>query len=154
MLTRIRQCSCSHFSGLIVVLANMILFPDHPNVPLDQLITTKAVVLFDKLLQVIDDPKFRSLRGIIGELHEKATKAFEAHCLSEQKSGSDIFAGFGFGDEAMMQESDFLPLGTELEGTDGPFSGMDAGGVDFAFGQGQHDGDFGSGGMSTFTGLM
>lgn len=75
ILTRFRQCSCAHFSGLIILLANLILSPSHPYVSLDQQIANKAVRLFEDLLQVVTASAFHTLQRLINDLHSSANAA-------------------------------------------------------------------------------
>ncbi|KAM5353584.1 hypothetical protein ACJ41O_000234 [Fusarium nematophilum] len=110
------QCSCAHFSALIILLANIILSPDHSFVPLDQHLSLKALDLFDKLLQVVDEEGFRTLRAVVGELSQKADAAVKAHRLMLSLTGNDVFdvlnsGGDGQGADA-VPEVDFLPPNT------------------------------------------
>ncbi|KAH7121423.1 fungal-specific transcription factor domain-containing protein [Dactylonectria macrodidyma] len=105
-LTPNRQCSCAHFSGLIIILANMSINPSHELVAQDQHIALKALTLFDQLLDIVEDDAFRALRIVIGELSEKANAAVENQRLesSEGVFGS-LDALVPMGTEAL----DFLP---------------------------------------------
>ncbi|KAF0635507.1 hypothetical protein FPSE5266_01975 [Fusarium pseudograminearum] len=141
------QCSYSHFSALIVLLANMILNPGHKSIHIDQHISIKALDLFDKLLKIIDDEAFRALRSVVGDLSQRAQEAVAAHRQYLKSLGKDIYEPIDV-DEALVQELDYLPTDNGLENMDGPFAGLESG-VDFdvfgfsqdGTGQGFVDGD-------------
>ncbi|RSM15872.1 hypothetical protein CEP52_000414 [Fusarium oligoseptatum] len=104
------QCSCSHFSALIIILANMILNPGHKSIHVDQHLAVKALDLFDKLLGIIEDSSFRSLRAIVGELSQKAEAAMEGYRRELSRSGQDIFEALNVDNVGDVQpELDFLP---------------------------------------------
>lgn len=129
LLTFHRQCSCSHFSALIIILANMILNPGHKSIHVDQHLAVKALDLFDKLLGIIEDASFRSLRAIVSELSQKADAAVEGHRRRQQlsRAGQDVFEVLNVDPIAGAQpELDFLPANNVFDGLDGPFSGLDA----------------------------
>ncbi|KAM0425301.1 hypothetical protein ACHAPT_009357 [Fusarium lateritium] len=120
------QCSCSHFSALIILLANMILNPGHKGIHVDQHLAVKALDLFDKLLGVIDDAAFRSLRTIVGELSHKAEAAVANYRRELSRTGQDIFEVLNVDPGADAQpELDFLPVNNVFDGLDGPFSSLD-----------------------------
>ncbi|CEI66325.1 hypothetical protein FVEN_g4288 [Fusarium venenatum] len=130
------QCSYSHFSALIVLLANMILNPGHTSIHTDQHISIKALDLFDKLLKVVDDEAFRALRSVVGDLSQRAQEAVAAHRKHLKSLGQDIYEPIDV-EEAVVQELDFLPTDDTFENMDGPFSGLESS-VDFdvlGFGQ-------------------
>ncbi|KAF4960609.1 hypothetical protein FSARC_10423 [Fusarium sarcochroum] len=124
------QCSCSHFSALIILLANMILNPGHTSIHVDQHLAVKAIDLFDKLLKVVDDETFRALRTVVGELSQKAETAVAMYRQELRSSGKDIFEALNVDGDPVPQEVDFLPANNVFDGLDGPFAGLDAG-VDF-----------------------
>ncbi|KAM0347406.1 hypothetical protein ACHAPU_004927 [Fusarium lateritium] len=148
------QCSCSHFSALIVLLANMILNPGHSSIHIDQHLSIKALDLFDKLLKVIEDDKFSTLRIVVGELSQKAQAAVAAHRRELRDLGKDVFDALNV-EEPVVPEVDFLPPGDVFDGIDGPFVGLEGGfggldGVDFqglGYEQIAHDMSFADGGM-------
>ncbi|KAH7259936.1 hypothetical protein NW759_002613 [Fusarium solani] len=120
------QCSCSHFSALIIILANMTLNPGHKFIHVDQHLAVKALDLFDKLLGIIEDASFRSLRAIVGELSQKAEAAVERYRQELSRSGRDIFDTLNVDNSGDAQpELDFLPSNTVFDGLDGPFSSLD-----------------------------
>ncbi|KAF5576743.1 transcriptional regulator [Fusarium pseudocircinatum] len=140
-----RQCSCSHFSALIVLLANMILNPGHSSIHIDQHLSVKALDLFDKLLKIIDDEVFRALRSVVGELSQRAQTAVAVYREELKGLGRDVFEGLNV-DDVAVQEVDFLPAGDtdmfeglEVEGPfvglDGPFVGL-SGELERGFGDG------------------
>ncbi|KAF4471443.1 transcriptional regulator [Fusarium albosuccineum] len=153
------QCSCSHFSALIILLSNMIIEPGHQAIHVDQHLAVKAIDLFDKLLGVIDDPQFRTLRAVVGELSQKAEEAVALHRRELARTGRDIFETLNVdnGTDA-PPELDFLPPNTVFDGIDGPFAGLDAS-VDFdssIFDQPVNDGleTLEDGGMLDLIGFM
>ncbi|KAL2682407.1 hypothetical protein Neosp_006858 [[Neocosmospora] mangrovei] len=112
--------------ALIIILANMILNPGHKSIHLDQHLAIKALDLFDKLLSIIEDDSFRSLRAIIGELSQKAEAAVESYRQELSRSGRDIFETLNVDNSGDAQpELDFLPSNTVFDGLDGPFSSLD-----------------------------
>ncbi|KAG5767784.1 hypothetical protein H9Q72_004481 [Fusarium xylarioides] len=119
-----RQCSCSHFSALIVLLANMILNPGHNSIHIDQHLSVKALDLFDKLLKIIDDEAFRALRSVVGELSQRAQTAVAVYREELKGSGKDVFEALN-ADDVAVQEVDLLPAGDMFEGLEGPFVGLD-----------------------------
>ncbi|KAF5702267.1 transcriptional regulator [Fusarium globosum] len=118
------QCSCSHFSALIVLLANMILNPGHNSIHIDQHLSVKALDLFDKLLKIIDDEAFRALRSVVGELSQRAQTAVAVYREELKGSGKDVFEALNV-DDVAVHEVDFLPAGDMFEGLEGPFVGLD-----------------------------
>ncbi|GKU05366.1 transcription factor [Fusarium langsethiae] len=130
------QCSYSHFSALIVLLANMILNPGHTSIHTDQHISIKALDLFDKLLKIIDDEAFRALRSVVGDLSQRAQEAVAAHRQHLKRLGQDIYESIDV-EEVVVQELDFLPADDKFENMNAPFNGLESG-VDFdVFGFGQ-----------------
>lgn len=104
----------------------MTLNPGHKFIHVDQHLAVKALDLYDKLLSVIDDASFRSLRAIVGELSQKAEAAVESYRQELSRSGRDIFEVFNVDDSGAAQpELDFLPSNTVFDGLDGPFSSLD-----------------------------
>ncbi|KAF5564909.1 transcriptional regulator [Fusarium phyllophilum] len=115
---------CSHFSALIVLLANMILNPGHNSIHIDQHLSVKALDLFDKLLKIIDDEAFRALRNVVGELSQRAQTAVAVYREELKGSGKDVFEALNV-DDVAVHEVDFLPAGDMFEGLEGPFVGLD-----------------------------
>ncbi|KAH7121882.1 fungal-specific transcription factor domain-containing protein [Dactylonectria estremocensis] len=145
------QCSCAHFSGLIIILANMSINPSHALVAQDQHLALKALTLFDQLLAIVEDDAFRALRTVIGELSEKANAAVETQRLesSEGVFGSMDLLGVPESAEAL----DFLPE-TELYGApDGVFAPLDGQEVLRGSVFGLMDGGEGLAGMTTIADL-
>ncbi|KAL3607654.1 hypothetical protein FPOAC2_02641 [Fusarium poae] len=120
------QCSYSHFSALIVLLANMILNPGHASIHTDQHISIKALDLFDKLLKIVDDEAFRALRSVVGDLSQRAQEAVAAHRQHLKSLGQDIYEPIDV-EETVVQELDFLPTDNTFENMDGPFAGLESG---------------------------
>ncbi|KAH8684112.1 fungal-specific transcription factor domain-containing protein [Ilyonectria robusta] len=120
------QCSCAHFSGLIILLANMSLDPGHELVAFDQHLALRAINLFDKLLDIIDDEGFKALRLVIGELSQKANLAVETHRLENAQSGNAVFESL-CPDAGALQpiELEYLPQDTEFGEVNGSFAEFD-----------------------------
>ncbi|KAF7551853.1 hypothetical protein G7Z17_g4695 [Cylindrodendrum hubeiense] len=114
---------CAHFSGLIIILANMSLNPSHELVAFDQHLALRALNLFDKLLEIIDDEGFRALRTVVGELNQKAHEAVETHRLESLESSKGVFDSLNteFDNLNGASELEFLPQDSEFDGIDGPF---------------------------------
>lgn len=104
----------------------MILNPGHKSIHVDQHLAVKALDLFDKLLSIIEDDSFRSLRAIVGELSQKAEAAVERYRQELSRSGRDIFEVLNVDSTGDAQpELDFLPSNNVFDGLDGPFSSLD-----------------------------
>ncbi|UNI21291.1 hypothetical protein JDV02_007292 [Purpureocillium takamizusanense] len=86
------QCCCPHFSGLIVLLANMLIKPAHEYISLDQHLTTKAIQLFDRLLEFNPSESIQKIRAIVGGLYDRAFE--EVGRVSAEKAEADAKAGF------------------------------------------------------------
>ncbi|KAF4973267.1 hypothetical protein FZEAL_9366 [Fusarium zealandicum] len=121
------QCSCAHFSALIILLANMVLNPGHESVSLDQHMAMRSFELFDKLLVVLNDGGFRALHSVVGELSQRADEAVRAHEMDLSVTGKGIFEGLNAGHDMpdAMPEVDFLPSNTVFDGFDGPFAPLE-----------------------------
>jgi hypothetical protein len=129
LLTILRQCSCAHFSSLIILLANMALNPSHEFVTLDQHLALKALNLFDRLLEIVDDEAFVSLRAVVGELSQKANAAVASQQAEGAFSSTGVFESLN-ADGAPMQslnEPEFLPPDSDfLHVDDGMMRAFDA----------------------------
>ncbi|EFY86419.1 fungal specific transcription factor domain protein [Metarhizium acridum CQMa 102] len=51
------QCSCPHFSGMMVLLANLFIEPTHPDALSDGILSARAIQLFDTSFLVINEAK-------------------------------------------------------------------------------------------------
>lgn len=122
-----RQCSCSYFSALIVLLANLSIHPSHALVSLDQHLAAKALYLFDKLLEVVENKAFQTLRGIIGELYNAANAAVEAERMEQNAEGNDVFGGMNAEVDVThaVGTLDFLPLENDVDVLGGTFGSVD-----------------------------
>ncbi|KAI6783993.1 putative transcriptional regulatory protein-like protein [Emericellopsis cladophorae] len=69
---------CAHFSGLIVLLANNLMQPTHPDAWMDQELSNKAVELLNNLASVLPANALETLCVVVNELHGKASKAVDA----------------------------------------------------------------------------
>lgn len=93
-LTHSRQCICPHLSGLIILLANMLINPHHEFVSLDQRLTTKAIQLFDKILELVPSESIRKIHVIVGELYERASEAVGDATAQDRIDGDDVLDSF------------------------------------------------------------
>ncbi|KAK2040721.1 fungal-specific transcription factor domain-containing protein [Colletotrichum somersetense] len=121
--------SCAHFSGLIILLANMFMYPEHEDLMTDQGLASQAVQLLDMMLELLDEESFRKLHTAVKELYRRAMATVEkvARRREEQAAAAAIA-------EAV---SNSLPFGTQFEedvtffggggGDMGGFEGMFAG---------------------------
>ncbi|KAK1998396.1 fungal-specific transcription factor domain-containing protein [Colletotrichum falcatum] len=120
--------SCAHFSGLLILLINMFVYPEHSDVATDQGLAKQALQLFDIMTQLLDDESFRKLHAVVKELHRRAMATVEkvARKREEQAAAAAVA-------EAM---SNSLPFGTQFEedvtffgggGDMGGFEGMFSG---------------------------
>ncbi|OLN86340.1 putative transcriptional regulatory protein C530.05-like protein 15 [Colletotrichum chlorophyti] len=120
--------SCAHFSGLIIVLANMVVFPEHEFLATDMALADQALHLFDTMLALTTNEAFHRLHAVVKELHRRATATVEKAVRRREERAAAA--------EGVMDPS--LPFGTqfdddvnffgdpELASFDGPFG---AGGV-------------------------
>lgn len=128
-----RQCSCAHFSALIVVLSNMLLYPNHTNVSVDQHHSAKGVQLLDDMLDVVQDAQFDALRLIVRELYDKANTAVVAVQNPGDFDAEDVFQQFSANMDFFPTGAlDFLPFDPEVaaldlmdDGVGGPFDGFE-----------------------------
>lgn len=105
----------------------MSLHPGHELVAFDQHLALRAINLFDKLLNIIEDDGFKALRLVVGELSEKANLAVETHRLESVKSDNTVFENLCPDADALQPtELEFLPQDTEFGGVNGPFAEFDA----------------------------
>ncbi|KAH6876332.1 fungal-specific transcription factor domain-containing protein [Thelonectria olida] len=119
------QCSCAHFSSLIILLANMALNPSHELVALDQHLALKALNLFDQLLTIINDEAFVALRAVVGELSQKANAAISAQQTEGAFSSSGVFESLNADGGSLLgsNEPEFLPPDSEFLDADGGMLG-------------------------------
>ncbi|KAK2029631.1 fungal-specific transcription factor domain-containing protein [Colletotrichum zoysiae] len=124
--------SCAHFSGLIILLANMFMYPEHEDLMTDQGLASQAVQLLDMMLELLDEESFRKLHTAVRELYRRAMATVEkvARRREEQAAAAAIA-------EAM---SNSLPFGTQFE-EDVTFFGGGGGGGDMGGFEGMFAGD-------------
>lgn len=129
-----RQCSCAHFSALIVVLSHMLLYPSHSLVSVDQQHSYNAVKLLDEVMKLAQDENFDKLRDIVLELYDKANAAVIAVENLHGFDAGDVFQQFAATDTLFSdaQTVDFLPFDVDSmpmdfmsSGVDGPFEGLE-----------------------------
>lgn len=105
----------------------MSLNPSHQFVSVDQTLAAKALVLFDRLLELVDSRPFQILRGIIDDLHRTAQAAVESERLDKGDSGNEVFDDMNR-DLSMthpVEQLDFLPLSDDLDTFGGTFEAID-----------------------------
>lgn len=135
----------------------MSLHPSHQFVSVDQTLAAKALILFDKLLELVDSRPFQILRGIIDDLHRTAQAAVESERLDKCRSGNEVFDDINRGLSVThpVEQLDFLPLNDDLGDFGGTFEAVDM--VEgFASGSFQHlpDGPVTLGDMQTRTDFL
>lgn len=102
-----RQCSCVHFSGLVIVLANILLSPTHKFTSVDLQIATKSIHLLESLLDVVQSPTFEPLQRIIMDLYRSAVRAVDEvrpDWLNEAETLDPITTGQNEGDLDIVAE--------------------------------------------------
>ncbi|KAJ6437292.1 hypothetical protein O9K51_10266 [Purpureocillium lavendulum] len=120
------QCCCPHFSGLIVLLANMLIKPSHEHIALDQHLTTKAIQLFDKLLEFSPSKSIQKIRDVVGRLYERAFE--EVGRVAAERAEADANTAFTsppidlFSDSA---KDDFFMEGIKISKPDFAPAGFD-----------------------------
>ncbi|KAI8303302.1 Apoptosis-inducing factor 1, partial [Colletotrichum sp. SAR11_59] len=103
--------SCAHFSGLIILLANMFVFPDHPHLMTDNELANQALRLFELMLSMKsyeDYESFHRLHEVVKELHRRALEAVE-EVTRKQKEQAEAAAA------AASAMDTGLPFGAQLE---------------------------------------
>ncbi|KAJ5009935.1 NADH-dependent flavin oxidoreductase nadA, partial [Colletotrichum sp. SAR 10_99] len=103
--------SCAHFSGLIILLANMFVFPDHPHLMTDNELANQALRLFELMLSMKsyeDYESFHRLHEVVKELHRRALEAVE-EVTRKQKERAEAAAA------AASAMDTGLPFGSQLE---------------------------------------
>ncbi|KAK6216826.1 fungal specific transcription factor [Colletotrichum tabaci] len=125
--------SCAHFSGLIIILSNMFVFPEHEHLVTDQALANHALHLFDMMLEVLNKDAFHRLHVVVRELHRRAMATVEraAQKRDEQAAAAAAVA------EAINNS---LPFGMQFEEDVSFFEAGDMGGFDGMFGEGAIDG--------------
>lgn len=125
--------SCAHFSGLIIILSNMFVFPEHEHLVTDQALANHALHLFDMMLEVLNKDAFHRLHVVVRELHRRAMATVEraAQKRDEQAAAAAAVA------EAINSS---LPFGMQFEEDVSFFEAGDMGGFDGMFGGGAIDG--------------
>ncbi|KAK1507232.1 fungal specific transcription factor [Colletotrichum abscissum] len=113
--------ACAHFSGLIIILSNMFVFPENPNVSADKELAQHAMQLFDMMLRLSANEDFRRLYEVVKELHRRAMATVDkvSRKREEQAAAAAVV-------EAM---DNTLPFGMQFEEDVSFFEG--AGMMDF-----------------------
>ncbi|KAK1580575.1 fungal-specific transcription factor domain-containing protein [Colletotrichum navitas] len=128
--------ACAHFSGLIILLVNMFVHPEHEDLATDQGLANQAMQLFDMMLELLKKESFRKLHTMVTELYRRAMATVEKVARKREEQAAAAAAAAAA--EAM---SNSLPFGTQFEedvtifgggdmaGFEGMFVGDDIGGV-------------------------
>ncbi|CAG9996050.1 unnamed protein product [Clonostachys byssicola] len=109
------QCTCAHFSGLVILLSNTIMYPTHEFASLDSEISTVSVQLLDKIVaESSHGDIFASLQHVVADLSKHAKAAVSSARLQQDSErvfgqtfqeddwfpGQSALSTFGNGDEA------------------------------------------------------
>ncbi|KAI8158783.1 NADH-dependent flavin oxidoreductase nadA [Colletotrichum sp. SAR 10_70] len=123
--------SCAHFSGLIILLANMFVFPDHPHLMTDNELANQALRLFELMLSMKsyeDYESFHRLHEVVKELHRRALEAVEEVTRKQKEraeaaaaAASAMDTGLPFG--AQLEDEVEFFRDAEAAGLEGPFVG-------------------------------
>ncbi|KAK1971610.1 fungal-specific transcription factor domain-containing protein [Colletotrichum sublineola] len=120
--------SCAHFSGLIILVANMFVYPEHEHLTADQGLANQAMQLWDMMLELLDVEAFRKLHAVVSELYRRALATVEK--VARKRKEQAAAAAAAAVAEAM---SNSLPFGTQLEEDVMFFGGSDMGGFEGMF---------------------
>ncbi|KAK2053126.1 fungal-specific transcription factor domain-containing protein [Colletotrichum caudatum] len=120
--------SCAHFSGLIILLANMFIYPEHEDLMTDQGLAGQAVQLLDMMLELLDEESFRKLHTAVRELYRRAMATVEKVARRREEQAAAAAAAIA---EAMSNNS--LPFGPQFEEDVTFFGGGDMGGFEGMF---------------------
>ncbi|OHF01507.1 fungal specific transcription factor domain-containing protein [Colletotrichum orchidophilum] len=119
--------ACAHFSGLIILLSNMFVFPEHPHLMTDKELAEQALQLFDMMLRISANDNFRKLHEVARELHRRAMATVDkvARKRDEQAAAAAVVEAMDnalpFG---MQFEEDVIFFGgTDMADFEGPFAG-------------------------------
>ncbi|GKT51416.1 fusaridione A cluster transcription factor fsdR [Colletotrichum spaethianum] len=119
--------SCAHFSGLIILLANMFVYPEHEHLMTDQDLANQALHLFDMMLELLDSDAFRRLHNVIQELYRRAMATVErvARKRDEEAAAAAVAEAMNSSLPFGMQfEEDVTFFGSgDMAGFDGMFAG-------------------------------
>lgn len=108
-----RQCSCAHFSALIILLADVVSSPGQLSMLSDYEAASISTELFSKLIAITETPAYKALGMIITELHRSATVVVDAHQSEEATTttdASELFEGFPVGSDLDLNLDDDLSL--------------------------------------------
>ncbi|KAJ0164597.1 putative transcriptional regulatory protein [Colletotrichum tanaceti] len=117
--------SCAHFSGLIIILSNMFVYPEHEHLVTDQALASHALHLFDMMLEVSNKDAFRRLHVVVRELHRRAMATVER--AAQKRDGQAAAAAVA---EAINNS---LPFGMQFEEDVSLFEAGDMGWFDGIF---------------------
>lgn len=114
---------------MMVLLANLLIEPTHADSASDEILSARAIQLFDKVLELIPDPEhYTDIRVIIEELYNRAVLV-----INEAKSqGGD--------DQVDVLEANLLSYET-LDGDPWSWAAALPGRTDFSAGTRDGDGD-------------
>jgi len=96
-----RSSCCSFFSALVIILANMLLDPDHALVALDLHLTEQGMDLWERLLPLHLGSDFPKLHVVVVELRTLALQAVDIVAREKEavdvEAGGEFFMGLEFG---------------------------------------------------------
>ncbi|KAK1635349.1 fungal-specific transcription factor [Colletotrichum phormii] len=101
--------ACAHFSGLIIILSNMFVFPEHPNIPTDKELAEQAIQMFDMMLRISANEDFRKLHEVVRELHRRAMATVDKVARKREEQAAAAAAA------AVEAMDSSLPFGVQFE---------------------------------------
>ncbi|KXH61061.1 fungal specific transcription factor domain-containing protein [Colletotrichum salicis] len=99
--------ACAHFSGLIIILSNMFVFPEHPHIPTDKELAEQAIQMFNMMLRISANEDFRKLHEVVRELHRRAMATVDKAARKREEQAAAAAVA-----EAMDST---LPFGMQFE---------------------------------------
>ncbi|KAH8647759.1 fungal-specific transcription factor domain-containing protein [Xylariales sp. PMI_506] len=69
------QSSGPHLSALVILLANMLIFPGHTSASTDLVVVTESIQLFDRLVDVLQSSAYEPLNRVVNHLYNDAKTA-------------------------------------------------------------------------------
>ncbi|KAL0930170.1 nadh oxidase [Colletotrichum truncatum] len=97
--------ACAHFSGLIILLANMFVFPDHQLLITDKELANQALRLFELMLSMNHQDSFYRLHEVVKELYRRAMETVDEVTQRREEQAA----------AASELIDTTLPFGTQME---------------------------------------
>ncbi|ODA78239.1 hypothetical protein RJ55_05620 [Drechmeria coniospora] len=104
------QCCCPHMSALTTLLANLLVNPTHEFVSLDQHLATRAVQLFDSLIELAPSESVQKIRNMAGDLYGRAFEAVAKSTASADADADDV-GNLGFDPNAFTSLTEWMTGG-------------------------------------------